>query len=314
MASPRRPGLAAVLNLLSPGLGVLYAGFPRRALATAVLVLAALLSMPFIVLKIEAAPFNAILLWSIPFACLIGFLVDGWRAGARAPDPFVPTRWNRGIAYLGFATLMALSVSLVRDWVKSRIEAFKFPSTSMESTIMPGDFLYVAKGGAWVSATERGSLVVFSSVEEPGLKVIKRVVGLPGDTLFMRDGVLFRNNSSVPEPYARHTQPSVDFDSLHAAGARDWMRGHLADPADSVERPSLEDWDAIVVPHDSVFLLGDNRDESYDSRYYGFVPKANVLGRPRMVYFSYDPSSANPWPAFTAARWKRLGLVLSSLP
>jgi signal peptidase I len=70
--------------------------------------------------------------------------------------------------------------------------------------------------------------------------------------------------------------------------------------------PDLQDWGPIVVPADSFFMMGDNRDNSYDGRYWGFLPRSNVRGTPLIVYFSYDPESWRPLPFLTAVRWKRI--------
>ena len=173
------------------------------------------------------------------------------------------------------------------------VEAFRIPSGSMENTLLIGDFLFVNKAlyGAEVPIVktrlpavrepQRNDILVFDSVEEEGLKVVKRLVGMPGDTLAMESGVLYRNGKRVEEPWAVHTDPA-----------------RAEDP--------IQDWGPIVVPQDSFFMMGDNRDSSYDGRYWGFLPRENVRGRPLVVYFSYDASSWKSLPYFTAVRWGRI--------
>jgi signal peptidase I len=87
---------------------------------------------------------------------------------------------------------------------------------------------------------------------------------------------------------------------------RHWQLSHLAQPDTANYQPDLQDWGPILVPPDSFFMMGDNRDSSYDGRYWGFLPRENVRGRPLVVYFSYDASSWRSLPFFTAVRWDRI--------
>lgn len=198
------------------------------------------------------------------------------------------------------------------------VEAFRIPSGSMERTLLVGDFLFVTKFlyGAEVPLIHKrlpkvrdprlGDVVVFDSVEEEGLKVVKRLVGMPGDTLAMERGVLIRNGHPVGEPWAQKTNPAISADPFQRERMRQWQSRYLVgrDPANY--HPDLQDWGPIVVPADSFFMMGDNRDDSYDGRYWGFLPKENVRGTPWFVYFSYDALSYKPLPFFTAIRWGRI--------
>lgn len=206
------------------------------------------------------------------------------------------------------------------DWVKSIavalavwfflrsfvVEAFRIPSGSMEKTLLVGDFLFVNKFvyGAEVPFTSwklpvvrephRNDILVFDSVEEEGLKVVKRLVGVPGDTLAMENDALLLNGRKVDEPYAQHTDPYASADAYQRAKMRDWQVRHLVQRDTALYRPDLRNWGPIVVPKDSLFMMGDNRDSSYDGRYWGFLPRKNVRGTPLIVYFSYDPVTLLP--------------------
>ena len=223
-------------------------------------------------------------------------------------------------------------VTWIWDWTKSivvalivwfllrtfLVEAFRIPSGSMENTLLIGDFLFVNKAlyGAEVPVIkarlpavrepERNDILVFDSVEEEGLKVVKRLVGMPGDTLYMEKGRLFRNGRPESEPYAVHADPSRSEDPIQRAKMREWQLPHLIQRDTAKYQPDLQDWGPIVVPPDSFFMMGDNRDSSYDGRYWGFLPRENVRGRPLVVYFSYDPNSWRSIPFLTAVRWGRL--------
>lgn len=199
------------------------------------------------------------------------------------------------------------------------VEAFRIPSGSMENTLLVGDFLFVNKllYGAEVPLIHtrlpaireprRGDILVFDSVEEEGLKVVKRLVGVPGDTLAMKQGALFRNGQAVNEPWVIRTDPSANADPLQREQMRRWQLPHLVASADrEAYHPDLNNWGPIVVPADSFFMMGDNRDGSYDGRYWGFLPRLNVRGRPLMVYYSFDGSTYKPMPYFTNIRWRRI--------
>jgi signal peptidase I len=198
------------------------------------------------------------------------------------------------------------------------VEAFRIPSSSMENTLLVGDFLFVNKllYGAEVPLLKRrlpaireprrGEILVFDSVEQEGLKVVKRLVGLPGDTLAMESGVLYRNRQRVDEPWVIRSDPSASVDPLARAQMRRWQLPHYIGASPESYGPDLNNWGPLVVPRDSFFMMGDNRDGSYDGRYWGFLPRDNVRGRPLVVYFSYEPNTYKPLPFFTNVRWARL--------
>ena len=222
--------------------------------------------------------------------------------------------------------------SMLREWTKALliaitiwlflrsflVEAFRIPSGSMENTLLVGDFLFVNKAlyGAEVPLSHRhlpavreprrGELVIFDSVEEPGRTLVKRLVGLPGDTLAMRHGTLFRDGGEVDEPYAVNVDPDRSESLDNRERMRAWQLPYFVGPSPRSYQPDLNDWGPLVVPPDSLFVLGDNRDGSYDGRYWGFVPRGNVEGRPILIYFSYEPDSWKALPFFTRVRWARI--------
>ncbi len=195
-------------------------------------------------------------------------------------------------------------------------EAFKIPSGSMERTLLPGDFLIVNKLAygpsvpftSWrlpaIRPPRRGDVMVFQYPRDLSKSFVKRVVGVPGDTLAMRDGVLFHNGTLVREDYVSHTQPNADPSSSDFA----WQRAHLVRTAEASRGiPSRNNWGPLIVPARSYFLLGDNRDNSSDSRYWGFLPDSLVRGRPLFVYWSYVPDASERLDFLTRVRWERLG-------
>ena len=217
------------------------------------------------------------------------------------------------------------------DWIKAAawafgiwlvlstfvVQAYFIPSPSMETTLMVGDVLFVNKFlfGAEVPLLKaklpavrepaRGDIVVFDSIEED-LKVVKRLIGLAGDTLEMRSGVVYRNGRRLEEPYAVNSEPEKSEDQLMRSRMRAWQVPHFAGPVPMGYEPDLHDWGPVVVPQDSLFVMGDNRDGSYDGRYWGFLPRVNVVGTPVLVYFSYDVQSLKSMAFLTEVRWHRL--------
>ncbi len=219
--------------------------------------------------------------------------------------------WTKSIA-VAFVLFL-----LVRTFV---VEAFQIPTGSMENTLLVGDFLLVNKMvyGAEIPGTtvrlpavdppDHGDIVVFEPPESARqvekTNYVKRIVGLPGDTLLMVEGALYRNGVPVPEPYARHTRPYEDPRSPQF----DWQGRYLVRNGRRLQeyRPTRDNWGPIVVPKDSFFVMGDNRDNSEDSRYWGFVPRDGMKGRPLIIYFSYDRNKIAPFPWLTEIRWSRL--------
>lgn len=199
------------------------------------------------------------------------------------------------------------------------VEAFRIPTGSMEQTLLIGDFLLVNKAvyGATIPMTDlrlpgvrdpqRGDVVVFTNPEDGKSNFVKRIVGLPGDTLRMRDGVLYVNGERELEPYVQRVDPSSDEYSPRF----EWQRSFLAPSARGKRyRPTRDDWGPIVVPDASYFALGDNRDNSLDSRYWGFVPQRLIKGRPLIIYYSFDRAPRHAFPWIVDARWGRIGDVV----
>lgn len=212
------------------------------------------------------------------------------------------------------------------------VTAYSIPSESMEETLLVGDFLMAnnAVFGATLPFTNvklpavrdprAGEIVVFRpTYNEPQIDVVKRVVGTPGDTLQMANGQLYRNGRRVDERYARYERPD-DAIPLEGFGLMDpnvrpeayGAKNHLPLLLPSVDpqayRPTRNTWGPLVVPAGHYWLMGDNRDQSLDSRFMGPIPRRVIRGKPLFIYYSFDKRANAPFPAFvTAARWKRLG-------
>jgi signal peptidase I len=215
--------------------------------------------------------------------------------------------------------IKSLAIALV-IWFVLRtllIEAFRIPSSSMEHTLLVGDFLFVNKAlyGAELPLIHArlpafreprlDDIVVFDSRTEAGVKVVKRLVGMPGDTLQMKDAILYRNGIAQHEPYVEHVDSLGD---TSAPEMRQWQLAYLLPTVNrDTYRPTRDNWGPLLVPSGQYFVMGDNRDNSYDSRYWGFVGRGVIRGRPLFIYYSFDHDTWRALPFLTAIRWGRIG-------
>ena len=212
----------------------------------------------------------------------------------------------------------------VREWTKSvliavalflflrtfLLQTFVIISGSMEGTLLVGDMLVANRlaVGPRIPGTRiripayseprRGDVMVFDPHHEVDMKLVKRIAGMPGDTLQMRDGVLILNGREVPEPYinsvVKPDARSPDFQ---------WQVDYLSEEVDrSTYVPSLHNWGPLVVSPDHYFMLGDNRDASLDSRYWGLLEGWRFEARVALLYFSYNKESFRPFPAVRCLR------------
>jgi signal peptidase I len=173
------------------------------------------------------------------------------------------------------AVILAL---FVRTWV---VQAFKIPTGSMENNLLIGDHLLVNKFvfGPTASGVDRallpvrdvrrGDIVVFKYPEEPARDFIKRIIGLPGDTVELKAKKVYINGQPLDEPYVHFLTPASEGGEVTSMDVR-------------------ERYGPVTVPGDQYFVMGDNRDNSQDSRYWGYLPRNYVKGKALMIYWSYE--------------------------
>jgi signal peptidase I len=205
------------------------------------------------------------------------------------------------------------------------VQAYTIPSGSMEQTLLVGDYLMANNAifGAQIPFTrlnvpafrepQHGDIVVFRpGYNNPVIDVVKRVIGEPGDTIAMVDRVVYRNGQRLPEPYVDPEYLPDERMHRYGGAGYDWHLPALAADADPASyQPTRDNWGPLVVPAGHFLLLGDNRDESLDSRYMGFIPREVIRGKAMFVYYSIDHGRDRPFPQFiTAARWHRVGTAL----
>ena len=193
---------------------------------------------------------------------------------------------------LAIAVILAL---FVRTWV---FQAFKIPTGSMERNLLIGDHLIVNKMIFSPAATgleravmparpiRRGEVVVFKYPKEPERDFVKRVVGLPGDTLELHRKTVYINGQPLTEPYVQF----LDAPSTGGPPRTDDVR---------------EEYGPVTVPPNQYFMMGDNRDNSEDSRYWGFMPASYVKGKALFIYYSFEDNGSLA-SILKATRWDRL--------
>jgi signal peptidase I len=187
------------------------------------------------------------------------------------------------------------------------VQAFTIPSESMEQTLLIGDYLLVDKfcyGGStgWnillpYRKVRRGDVIVFHYPVNPAQDFVKRVVALPGDRLRLINKRVYINGSPVEEPYVQYITTLRNYyrDDFPRTDAPDYG----VDAKWWKEMPKLVEDHQLIVPEGHYFVLGDNRDDSQDSRYWGFVPRENIIGRPLFIYWSSRSANADLPPSPT---------------
>jgi signal peptidase I len=258
----RRPWIAALLTLAVPGLGQLYSGWPSRALAIFaghVLLLMGLLwtGLP--------RTFAGLLIFLLAFVLVVAW--DVWDAVriARLSRENGLQAFHRG--YLFVALLIATHVMLPRLIDSAPVRFFQIPGANMEPAVLPGDRVAADMTRPRTSRPRRGELVLYGTPDEPDPRLC-RVIGLPGEQIEIREKVVHIQGKPLTDPWGRLTDGTLQADP--------------GSPRDNL--PPVE------IPADAVFLLGDNRDFSYDSRFFGPVPLSNIGGRPLYIYWAADRS------------------------
>ena len=221
-------------------------------------------------------------------------------------NPNSPTEWAKSIA-IAVVLFLFLRTFLVQTFV--------ITSGSMMDTLLVGDMLLVDRAAIGTripgtslripgySSPKRFDVLVFDPPHEEDLKLIKRLIGMPGDTLEMRSRVLHLNGEPLEEPYVVHTDAADE-----TWPWMEWQREHLLDGVDPrTYTPTRDSWGPLVIPEAHYFMLGDNREESLDSRYWGLLEAWRLEGRALFTYYSYNKGSYRPFPAIREVRWSRIG-------
>ncbi|HKW16299.1 MAG TPA: signal peptidase I [Terriglobales bacterium] len=198
---------------------------------------------------------------------------------------------------LQFSVSMLCTLVIALFVLTFNVQAFEIPTGSMERTLLVGDHILAQRFDVGTKTTalfphntiHDGDVLVFFSPAQPDLHFVKRIIGVPGDRLRLDHGDLIRNGKRLQEPYVirdgsyipyRDNFPNVT--PTFVDGLTPGWQGELSSHIHNGE---------LVVPAGNYFAMGDNRDHSYDSRYWGFVPQQNIIGRPLIIYWSFKESS-----------------------
>ncbi len=222
--------------------------------------------------------------------------VDPRTAGRPATSEARPWRKSQAREYFESIVVAVVLALFARTFI---IEAFKIPTGSMENNLLVGDHLLVNKFTVGPTLTdledtllpideiERGDILVFKYPEEPERDFIKRVIGLPGETVELRNKTVYIDGEPIDEPYVRFLIPPREY------------------PEQGTDAFDLRfNYGPVTVPQGEYFMMGDNRDNSEDSRYWGFMPREYVKGKALFIYFSYGDATTSPG-IDTGIRWNR---------
>jgi signal peptidase I len=278
---PRKWWLAGLLSLIEPGLGQIYNGQAIKGLIFLGLPMAISLSLFF---------FNIFSSKIIYF--LIGFAIstivyyvivigDAMFTARKFKTVYILKRYNKGIVYFSVIAFVFILNTMISTYAKSNyIKAYKIPAASNEPTLLVGDFVLSDQR---ISARnpQRGNFIIFEFPEDPTKDFIKRVIAIGGDIVEIRDKVLLINNEPMEEDYVVHNDSRIFSANLN--------------PRDN--------FGPISIPENCCFVLGDNRDESNDSRFWGVVEYSRIKGTAKTIYWSWDSKSR-------VVRWNRIGATV----
>lgn len=281
----RKPWLAGILTILTIGLGHLYAGEARKGL---VFYLAQGILLVIFVPLLFVRPSLVILFLLIVFSLsyLIYSLIDAVKIARKNKVSYQLKKYNKWYIYVACWVIAAFIIQPVIETSikKYIIQAYKIPSGTMTPTLLPGDHILVDKFIYKNHEPQRGDLIIFPFPEDPTTTFVKRLIGLEGDKIEIRDKQLYINDEKYTEHYIVH------IDSI------------IMPP----EKGPRDNFGPVVVPDGNYFVMGDNRDNSYDSRFFKFVDKKTVEGKVKSIYWSWDKETLK-------FRWNRIGKSVGDL-
>lgn len=274
---PRKWWVAGLLSLVEPGLGQIYNGQARKGI---IIILLQLLLIPLLMLSLNSS-YVLIYLGVMVFATLVYYIIvvrDAVKCARNIGHEYQLKKYNKITIYIAIVVLLTIFSTSLKLLVRNNyVQAFKIPAGSMEPTLLIGDHILVDRQMS-ARNPKRGDLIIFEYPEDPSKDFVKRVVAVDGDIVAIRDKELYINNSPVKESYSVHKELDII-------------------PASQNPR---DNYGPVTVPTGSYFMMGDNRDRSYDSRFWGFVEKSKIKGTVRNIYWSWDRNK-------NEVRWNRIG-------
>ncbi len=295
----RRPWIAVLLSLLCTGLGHIYCGrfvkgfvlYTIPFFLMPLVAVGALIGVNTLVLLLIAAGYGA------ATAVYFYAVVDSGRIAMQSDRSYVRRDYNRLVVYI-LLILMQIPFSFaIAVQLRAHVmEAFCCPTRSMEPSLQAGDRFLVNKTAYASRSPERGEIIVFTSPENRRQRWVKRVIAIPGDTVAVRGDEVHLNGEPLPRDAVENGTPELQ--GFQSSGSVFWeqngnLRYQVQTETGKEESPDVEE---TRVPPGMVFVLGDNREQSKDSRQFGLIPQADVLGEAQFLY----------WPART---WTRFGIM-----
>ncbi|MFA6135298.1 MAG: signal peptidase I [Phycisphaerae bacterium] len=292
VSTKRKPCVAAAFSLALAGLGHIYCGKLAKGLLLAVL---SGVFIPTILITLAySSPINTVwlLVAAAPFLILnLYAIIDSYLLAHRTQADYMLREYNRGFVYLLLVVMGTGGCVTMSLYVRDRfLQAFIVPSPSMAPTIIHGDRLLANKIAYAQADPQRGDIIVFPNPDNRRQMFIKRVVALPGDTVEVRDSRLLINGKELPLRAIPRVVGAAGESFVETNGSANYRI--MITPSQTV----TADMPATVIPKNTCFVLGDNRNNSLDSRHFGPVPLACVRGRFDYLY----------WPA---ANWSRFGTI-----
>jgi signal peptidase I len=250
-------------------------------------------------------------------------------------EPAIPVKVGKHEPPRGTIAEWTVTILLLLFGTTTLVQAFVIPTGSMEDTLLIGDHLLVdklayappgpiSKYVLPYQDVKRGDIIVFRYPVDIKQTFVKRIVGVPGDRIRIERKQLYLNGNAIQEPYKYHK--TEYFDSYRDNFPSE-PNVRLYDPAQKMLEENVVNGE-VVVPPGHYFAMGDNRDSSLDSRYWGFVPRENIIGKPLIIYWSYDaPTDRLASPNigldhlfdiatnfFSKTRWKRTAMLIRGYP
>lgn len=280
---PRKLWVAGVFTFLTIGLGHMYSGRAKKGIALFFGQYVALIGC-MISLFIHPSLFVISVCVLFGFAYFLYSLFDAIQISKRLKVSYQLKRYNRWYIYLavliiGSFVIQPITSNAIKKYI---VQAYKIPAGSLKPTLLVGDQI-LTKTGLYVSTgVQKGDIVIFPYPEDPSKDFIKRIVAVGGETIEIKEKKVYINDELIHEPYIINSDKRV-------------IPGNFT-PRDNM--PSIK------IPDDSLFVMGDNRDNSYDSRFWGFVKKSSVTGKASIIYWSWDKKNLK-------VRWGRIGKTIN---
>jgi signal peptidase I len=288
----RNPVIALLLSIIAPGLGQIYNGQLKKGIFLYFVGLLILL-----IFSIIGLYFYGLIIFLLIGICWFLFVIADSLITAIKIKRIRLNNYNKWYLYLIFILIINIIGFGSKNFLVT-VKAYSIPSGAMQHTLLIGDYLLVNKfsygirnpltNKVWIpiGSPQRGDVVVFIFPQDPSKDYIKRVVGLPGDRIQLINKKIYINDMLYETPQAIYDDPKV----IPAAP------GSTGSPRDNLG--------PLEVPANSYFVLGDNRDRSYDSRFWGFVPMDNFRGKALYIYLSRDQENSS-------IRWNRIGKTIN---